>query len=117
MDVAHGGPAHAGRGGALTLRRALPYFDPGVHLAVVDPQVGAERRSVALLTAEESRVLVGPDNGLLSLAATRFGGVVEAVEIGRAPLRLQPAVAPFHRPGVFAPVPPHLPPRRSLPGA
>ena len=40
------------------------------------------RRAVALRTAEEGRMLVGPDNGLLMLAAERLGGVVEAVDIG-----------------------------------
>ena len=47
-----------------------------MHLAVVDPEVGARRRAVALRTAEEDRLLVGPDNGLLLPAAERFGGVV-----------------------------------------
>ena len=37
--------------GALMLARALPYAPPGVHLAVVDPEVGARRRAVALRTA------------------------------------------------------------------
>ena len=54
-----------------------------MHLAVVDPEVGAQRRAVALRTAEEDRMLVGPDNGLLLPAAERFGGVAEAVEIAR----------------------------------
>ena len=108
IDVSHGVPRHDVRSGALTLRRALPYFEPGVHLAVVDPQVGGERRAVALLTAEESRVLVGPDNGLLSLAARRFGGIVEAVEIGRSPLRLEPVSATFHGRDIFAPVAAHI---------
>ena len=38
-------PRHDVRAGALVLRRALPYFPPGVHLAVVDPEVGGERRA------------------------------------------------------------------------
>ena len=69
---------------------------PGVHLAVVDPGVGARRRAVALRTAEEDRLLVGPDNGLLLPAAERFGGMVEAVEISRSPWRLEPVSATFH---------------------
>src|SRR3954447_6340507 len=56
IDVTHGIPRHDVRSGALVLRRALPYLPPGVHLAVVDPEVGAERRAVALRTAEEDRV-------------------------------------------------------------
>jgi S-adenosylmethionine hydrolase len=108
LDVTHGIHRHDVRTGALTLRRALPYFPAGVHLAVVDPEVGAERRAVALRTADEDRVLVGPDNGLLSLATQRFGGAVEAVDIGRSPLRLEPAMATFHGRDIFAPVAAHL---------
>jgi S-adenosyl-L-methionine hydrolase (adenosine-forming) len=75
----------------------------GVHVAVVDPQVGTERRAVALRTGD-GRVLVGPDNGLLSLAAAEAGGAVEAVDISRSPHRLEPVSATFHGRDVFAPV-------------
>jgi S-adenosylmethionine hydrolase len=108
LDVTHGIERHDVRSGALVLARALPYMPAGVHLAVVDPEVGAERRAVALRCADEERLLVGPDNGLLALAATRFGGVVEAVEIARSPLRLEPVSASFHGRDVFAPVAAHL---------
>ena len=108
IDITHGIERHDVRSGALVLRRALPYMPAGVHLAVVDPEVGAERRAVALRCADGERLLVGPDNGLLSLAATHFGGVAEAVEIGRSPLRLEPVSASFHGRDVFAPVAAHL---------
>ena len=104
IDVTHGVARHDVRSGALTLRRALPFMPAGVHLAVVDPEVGAPRRAVALRCAEEERMLVGPDNGLLHPAAERFGGVVEAADVGRSPLRLQPVSASFHGRDVFAPV-------------
>jgi S-adenosylmethionine hydrolase len=71
---------------------------------VVDPEVGARRRAVALRTAEDDRLLVGPDNGLLLPAAERFGGVAEAVEISSSPWRLEPVSATFHGRDVFAPV-------------
>ena len=108
IDLTHGVARHDVRSGALILRRALPFFPPGVHLAVVDPQVGSERRAIALRTADEDRLLVGPDNGLLALAARRFGGAVEAVDIGRSQLRLEPASATFHGRDIFAPVAAHL---------
>jgi S-adenosylmethionine hydrolase len=108
LDVTHGVPRHDIRTGALVLRRSLPYFPPGVHLAVVDPEVGAERRGIALRTAEEERLMVGPDNGLLSLAAMRFGGVVEAVDLVRSPYRLEPTAATFHGRDIFAPIAAHL---------
>src|SRR5919199_2169372 len=90
LDITHGIPRHDVRSGALVLRRALPYFPPGFHVAVVDPEVGGERRAVAVRTAAEDRVLVGPDNGLLALAIERFGGAVEAVGISLSPPPPQP---------------------------
>src|SRR5512133_3928307 len=80
LDVSHGIERHDVRSGALVLRRALPYFPAGVHLAVVDPEVGGERRAVAVRTAQDDRILVGPDNGLLALAIERFGNVMLDVE-------------------------------------
>src|SRR3954463_7296952 len=108
VDLTHGIDRHDIRAGALVLRRALPYAQPGVHLAVVDPEVGAQRRAIALRTAEEDRLLVGPDNGLLSLAAQRFGGIAEIVDVARSPHRLEPVSATFHGRDIFAPVAAHL---------
>ena len=79
VDLTHGIARHDVRQGALVLRNTLPFMPVGVHVAVVDPQVGTERRAVALST-EDGRLLVGPDNGLLCLAWERFGGVVDAVD-------------------------------------
>src|SRR3954447_1978517 len=104
IDLGHGVPRQDVQAGALALARALPYVPAGVHLAVVDPEVGARRRAVALRTAQEDRLLVGPDNGLLIPAAERFGGVVEAVEISTSPWRLESVSATFHGRDVFAPV-------------
>ena len=47
---------------------------------------------------------MGPDNGLLMLAAERLGGVLEAVELGRSPERLEPVSGTFHGRDIFAPV-------------
>jgi S-adenosylmethionine hydrolase len=102
IDISHGVPRQDVTAGALMLARALPYLPPGVHLAVVDPEVGARRRAVALRAGE--RLLVGPDNGLLIPAAERFDGVLEAVEISASPWRLEPVSATFHGRDVFAPV-------------
>ena len=104
IDLAHGIPRHGVLQGALTLARALPFAPRGVHLAVVDPWVGAARRAVALQTADEERLLVGPDNGLLLPAAERFGGIAAAVEISASPWRLEPVSATFHGRDIFAPV-------------
>jgi S-adenosylmethionine hydrolase len=103
VDITHGIPRYGVRHGALVLRNTLPYMPEGVHIAVVDPQVGTERRGVAL-RCEDGRLLVGPDNGLLSLAWPRFGGVDLAIDISRSPHRLEPVSATFHGRDIFAPV-------------
>jgi S-adenosylmethionine hydrolase len=108
IDLTHAVPRHDVRAGATVLHAALPYLPAGVHLAVVDPGVGAAgphaRRAVALRTAREDRLLVGPDNGLLMPAAERLAGVAEAVDIGSSPERLQPVSRTFHGRDIFAPV-------------
>lgn len=108
IDITHAIARHDVRAGALVLRRALGYMPAGVHLAVVDPGVGSERRAVALRCAGEERILVGPDNGLLAPAAERFGGVAEAVDLEGSPLALRPVSATFHGRDIFAPVAAHL---------
>jgi S-adenosylmethionine hydrolase len=107
IDIGHGVPRHDVRAGALILRAAIPYLPGGVHLAVVDPDVGAQRRAVALRAAD-GRLFVGPDNGLLWLAVEATGGVVEAVEISSSAWRLEPVSATFHGRDIFAPVAAHL---------
>ncbi len=108
IDLTHAIPRHDVRTGAMVLRAALPFLPAGVHLAVVDPGVGAvgaqARRAVALRTASRGHVLVGPDNGLLMPAAARLAGVAEGVDIGRSPERLQPVSRTFHGRDIFAPV-------------
>jgi S-adenosylmethionine hydrolase len=108
IDLTHGIPRHDVRAGALALRASVPFLPATVHLAVVDPGVGAvgarARRAVALRAIEEDRLLVGPDNGLLMLAAERLGGVAEAVDIGDSRERLEPVSHTFHGRDIFAPV-------------
>ena len=108
IDLSHGIPRHDVRTGALVLRRTLPYAPAGVHIAVVDPEVGGRRRAIAVRTGDEERILVGPDNGLLLPAAERFGGVAEAVEISTSRCRLTPVSATFHGRDLFSPVGAHL---------
>src|SRR3954463_13885332 len=108
VDLTHGLGRHDVRTAAMVLRRSLPFCAPGVHLAVVDPGVGTARRAIARRTTEEDRILIGPDNGLLSLAAQRFGGIAEVVDVTRSPPRLEPVSATFHGRDIFAPVAAHL---------
>jgi len=107
VDVTHAVPRHDVQRGSLSLRDAIPYLPHGVHLAVVDPGVGGERRGVALRAAD-GNLFVGPDNGLLWPAAEACGGVTEAVDLAESPHRLEPVSATFHGRDVFAPVAAHL---------
>jgi len=71
IDITHGiDPQHVLQG-ALALRRALPYFPAGVHLAVVDPGVGTDRR--ILVARINQQTIVCPDNGLITWAWRRLG--------------------------------------------
>jgi S-adenosyl-L-methionine hydrolase (adenosine-forming) len=107
IDVTHG--IRPGRilQGALVLQNALPYMPVGVHLAVVDPGVGGVRRPLALRDAER-RFHVGPDNGLLLLAADRFGGVAEAHELANPAYALESVSHTFHGRDLFSPAAAHL---------
>ena len=107
VDITHGIPRHDVRMAALVLRKTLRYMPVGVHVAVVDPGVGSERRALALRCGD-GRSLVGPDNGVLSLAWEACGGVAEAVDVSASPHRLEPVSATFHGRDVFAPVAAHL---------
>ena len=65
IDLTHDIPAHNIRAGAYLLHSASRHFPPGtIHVAVVDPGVGSERRP--LLVATRSYHFLAPDNGLLS---------------------------------------------------
>jgi S-adenosyl-L-methionine hydrolase (adenosine-forming) len=108
VDLTHGVPRHAVRQGAVLLANALPFTPAGVHLAIVDPGVGTERRPIAVRVANEDRLLVGPDNGVLALAAQRCGGAAEAVDLTTSPHRLEELTFTFHGRDVFAPVAAHL---------
>ncbi|HEX8146959.1 MAG TPA: SAM-dependent chlorinase/fluorinase [Pyrinomonadaceae bacterium] len=102
VDITHEVPPYDVESGAFTLRAAFETFPEGtVHVGVVDPGVGSERRGVAV--EGRGHTFVGPDNGL-------FGHVYERV----GPFRVfqltnenffRREVSPtFHGRDVFAPV-------------
>jgi hypothetical protein len=107
IDLTHGIERHEVEHGAAVLANALPYTPAGIHLAVVDPGVGSPRRALAVRTATEDRILVGPDNGLLWPAIERLGGAVETVDASLSGFRLEPISATFHGRDIFAPVAAH----------
>jgi S-adenosylmethionine hydrolase len=106
IDITHGIPPQAVAQGAVVLARAIPYMPVCVHLAVVDPGVGTDRRPVAVRT-RSGRVFVGPDNGLLMRAADR-DGVESARELTNDRYHLPDVSRTFHARDVFAPAAAHL---------
>lgn len=106
IDISHGISKFDIRMGAFVLASAVPYFPKGtVYVAVVDPGVGTERRPVVVET--ERSLLVGPDNGLLMLAAQREG-VRRVYEIANTALMLPRVSKTFHGRDVFAPTAAYL---------
>jgi S-adenosylmethionine hydrolase len=107
IDITHGIPPQHVLQGALVLANTLPYMPSGVHVAVVDPGVGGERKPLAL-RGGDGRLYVGPDNGLLLVAADRLGGIEEAVEIANEDYMLTPVSRTFHGRDIFSPAGAHL---------
>jgi S-adenosyl-L-methionine hydrolase (adenosine-forming) len=105
IDLTHGIEPQAVLQGALVLRNAIPYTPAGVHLAVVDPDVGGNRRAIAI--AAGGSVFVGPDNGLLTLAADSLG-IETAHELASSQYRLTNVSRTFHARDIFAPAAAYL---------
>jgi len=101
IDLTHDVPAHDIACGAYVLAAAARAFPAGtIHLAVVDPGVGTSRLPVAI--ASGGQVFVGPDNGLLLVAARALGTPrAHAVAVERFALR--PLSTTFHGRDLFAP--------------
>lgn len=110
VDVSHQIPPQDVRAGAFVLRSAAPYFPRGtVHVAVVDPGVGSDRRPIALEC--NGHFFVGPDNGLLPLAASRDGQAPEGfhiVHLTESHYWRSVVSRTFHGRDIFAPVAAHL---------
>lgn len=106
IDLTHGIAPQAVLQGAIVLRNTAPYVPVGVHLAVVDPGVGGKRRGVAVRT-KDGRTFVGPDNGLLMLAADELG-VDVAHELTDERYRLPDVSRTFHARDIFSPAAAHV---------
>ena len=78
VDLAHDISPGDVRFGAVVLARLCALVPHAVHLAVVDPGVGSGRRGVAIRLAGGG-ALVGPDNGLLGLAAQALGATAVVI--------------------------------------
>ena len=111
VDLTHAVPPQDIRAGAFQLLVACPYFPAGsVHLAVVDPGVGSDRRLIAVEAGRH--FFVGPDNGLLRWSVEWLAGDNwQAVELTEPRYWLAPASEvshTFHGRDIMAPVAAHL---------
>jgi len=121
VDISHCIRPQDAEQAAFVLACAYGYFPPGsIHVAIVDPGVGTERRSLALATA--GGVFVGPDNGVLSTAlpdplrpeASAVPSTVSLPETVRAysltdsRFHREPVSPTFHARDIFAPVSAHI---------
>jgi S-adenosylmethionine hydrolase len=108
VDLGHSIRKYAIRDGAFLFWCAVPYFPVGVHVGVVDPGVGTERKPIAIRTGRGD-MFVGPDNGLFMPATERVGGIVEARVLENRDLWLASATSStFHGRDIFSPVGAHL---------
>ncbi|WP_232687368.1 SAM hydrolase/SAM-dependent halogenase family protein [Halobacterium zhouii] len=115
VDVAHDFPRQDVHAAAFWLREVLPHFPPAVHLAVVDPGVGTDRKAVVVRAGEHA--IVAPDNGVAMPAARALAdaatGAADAGDEGDREdppdvevfeIRVEdPASSTFHGRDVFAP--------------
>lgn len=108
IDLTHDIPPFDVRAGSLALARCISYVPTGIVLAVVDPGVGTARRSVAVSVGGGRGVLIGPDNGLLSMGTALAGGAEAAVVLNNSEYQLATPGATFAGRDVFAPAAAHL---------
>lgn len=106
IDITHEITPHDIHEGAFVLQTTVPYYPIGtVHIGVVDPGVGTDRKGIMITT--KSHVLIGPDNGLL-MPAAHFLGDFTVYEITNKEYMLDTISNTFHGRDVFAPVAAHI---------
>jgi S-adenosylmethionine hydrolase len=106
IDVTHGIEKFDIRVGAFVLASVTPYFPKDtIHLAVIDPDVGTERRAILIQTKQG--FFIGPDNGVLMLAAQNQS-IEYLYEISNPKFMLPKISSTFHGRDVFAPAAAHL---------
>ncbi len=103
VDISHHVTAFDLLDGALTIGAAYSYFPPKtIHIVVVDPGVGTERRP--LLVSAQNQYFIAPDNGVLSLIYEREQSNLVVRHANAEHYYLQPLSNTFHGRDVFAPV-------------
>lgn len=107
IDITHGIAPQSTIAGAIALAQSWRYFPKRtVFLAVVDPGVGTARLPIAIETGAGAR-LVGPDNGVLWIAA-QAAKISRIVELREPRFRLAEVSPTFHGRDVFAPAAAHI---------
>lgn len=107
VDVHHNVLRQDIQHGAVVLEQSIRYLPEAVHLAVVDPSVGSDRRAIAIETGW-GEIFVGPDNGLMLPAVRATGGVRKAHELRDERFMLTPVSRTFQGRDVFAPAAAHV---------
>jgi S-adenosylmethionine hydrolase len=103
-DISHDVPRGDVHAAAWTLATYAHLYPPGtVHVAVIDPGVGSERRAIAARVG--SHIFVAPDNGSLTRV---LDGEAEVVEIRERVYRRDSVSQTFHGRDIFAPAAAHL---------
>jgi len=106
VDLCHGVSPHDVLEAAFLLHTAYRYFPPGtIHVVVVDPGVGGERRP--LLAEGIHGYYLAPDNGVLSYLYAS-GEIQRVRALTKAEYFLHPVSQTFHGRDIFAPVAAHL---------
>lgn len=106
IDLSHEIKEHDIYEGAFFLSSVAKFYPKNtIHLVVIDPGVGSERNAVMIRS--ENYFFIGPDNGVLSLAAS-VDGVKKIVKISNSKYFLKPISHTFHGRDIFAPVAAHL---------
>ena len=109
-DLSHMIQAQNIREAGYVLARAVPYFPKGsIHVVVVDPGVGTERRPMAARIGDW--FYIGPDNGTITVwleRAEQEGWQTEFIHLNRAQYWLQDISHVFHGRDIFSPVAAHL---------
>jgi S-adenosylmethionine hydrolase len=106
VDITHEIEKFNIRMGAYMLASAVPYFPEGsVHVGIVDPGVGTQRRPILIQTRQG--FFVGPDNGLLVLA-TEKESIMHIYELSNPRFMLPTVSNTFHGRDIFAPAAAYL---------
>lgn len=101
VDVAHDIEPFSILEGALVVKGLATYYPPGsIHVAVVDPGVGGQRRAIAI--EADGQYFVGPDNGIFSLVLGHLGNW-KIREVKSSEYTLPDPHPTFHGRDIFAP--------------